>query len=528
MGVVSIMNHLINDPIGALWLIQQAKIEPFARLPVVSGMATRRKTEVESETGFRKELYPESYRPANSYIAHLQFHLRNEIVHLEFLQCLFQIIDKQIIQDWINAEPTGQYARRVAFLYEWLTDKQLIVPDNIGGSYVDVLSDKYLITASDSQVEKCSRWRVNNNLAGNRDFCPTLVKTPQFEQAMNLNVQTLLNDLMDEFGEDLLMRSSVWLTLRESKASFKIEGEGNQTTRIARFADVIARYTGKGEIPLDEITLSHLQKEILGDKVPFHHYGVRLSPVFVGQTHHFQEVVHYIAPSYPLVSAKLAGLKAFWQKTQGQSPIMRSAVLAFGFVYIHPLADGNGRVHRFLFNDVLRRDGVLPENVILPISGVIAESAHERQRYFALLDEVSKPLMQSIGNDYSFSKQQKVYADGIRSNLIFEAESKANPIWSYPNLSHHVIYLARLLEQVVNRDMREESLYLLHHEQAREAIKEIIEMPNDYADRIIRSARQNQGKLTNKLIKEFDFLENNEELWQRLFSAITQAFNNRF
>ena len=303
------MSNLINDPIGALWLIQQTGIEPFACLPVVSGMATRRKTEIESETGLRKELYPESYRPADSFIAHLQFHLRNEIVHLEFLQRLFQSIDKQIIQDWINAEPTGQYSRRVAFLYEWLTDKQLTVPDNIGGSYVDVLSDKYLITASATQVEKCSRWRVNNNLAGNRDFCPTLVKTSQFKQAMALNVQTLLNGLIDEFGEELLMRSSIWLTLRESKASFKIEGEGNQTTRIARFADVIARYTGKGEIPLDEISLSHLQKAILGDKVPFHHYGVRLSPVFVGQTHHFQEVVHYIAPSYPLVSAKLAGLK---------------------------------------------------------------------------------------------------------------------------------------------------------------------------------------------------------------------------
>ena len=519
------MNSVIGDPIGALWLMRHTGIKPFARLPVVSSIATRRKTETERETGFRQEWYPESYRPVDSLVAHLQFHLRYEIVHLEFLARLFDVIDQRIIQDWIDAEPTGQYARRVAFLYEWLTDNSLTVPNNIGGNYVNVLSDKHLITASDEQTQKCPRWRVNNNLAGNRDFCPTLIKTAQFEHAMALNVQVLLNGLIDEFGEELLMRSSVWLTLRESKASFKIEGEGNQTSRIARFADVIARLTGKGDLPLDDISLSHLQKEILGDKVVFNHYGVRLSPVFVGQTHHFQEIVHYIAPSYPLVPAKLAGLKAFWQKTQGQSPIMRSAVLAFGFVYIHPLADGNGRVHRFLFNDVLRRDGVLPDNVILPISGVIAESAQERQRYFALLDEVSKPLMQGIDNEYSFSKKQTVYDDGIRSNLVFDAENKANPIWSYPDLSCHVVYLADLIEQVVNRDMREESLYLLHHEQAREAIKEIIEMPNDYADRIIRSARQNQGKLTNKLIKEFDFLENNEDLWQQLLDAITNAFN---
>ena len=95
------------------------------RLAVVSGIGKCRKTEIEKETGFRQEWYPESYRPADTVVAHLQFHLRNEIVQLEFLQRLFERLDSQIIQDWIDAEPTGQYARRTAFLYEWLTDKDL-------------------------------------------------------------------------------------------------------------------------------------------------------------------------------------------------------------------------------------------------------------------------------------------------------------------------------------------------------------------------------------------------------------------
>ena len=85
-----------------------------------------------------------------------------------------------------------------------------------------------------------------------------------------------------------------------------------------------------------------------------------------------------------MLTNKLAGLQAFREKTIGQSSVMRAAVLAFGFIYIHPLADGNGRVHRFLFNDILRRDGVLPESVILPISDVIAESSSEQQRYAQL------------------------------------------------------------------------------------------------------------------------------------------------
>ena len=58
---------------------------------------------------------------------------------------------------------------------------------------------------------------------------------------------------------------------------------------------------------------------------------------------------------------------------------MRSAMLAFGFVTIHPLADGNGRVHRFLINDVLRRDGVVQEPVIVPVSALISRDAAEQR-----------------------------------------------------------------------------------------------------------------------------------------------------
>ncbi len=92
-----------------------------------------------------------------------------------------------------------------------------------------------------------------------------------------------------------------------------------------------------------------------------------------------QEIVHYIAPLPQDLEPMLAGLETFLDRTRGQSPLMRCAVAAFGFVYIHPLADGNGRVHRFLVNDLLRRDGAVPEPMILPVSALIAGSAAGRR-----------------------------------------------------------------------------------------------------------------------------------------------------
>ena len=49
------------------------------------------------------------------------------------------------------------------------------------------------------------------------------------------------------------------MTLRESKARFAIEGEADQADRIQRFAAVLARRTGEGELPLSDSALRELQ-----------------------------------------------------------------------------------------------------------------------------------------------------------------------------------------------------------------------------------------------------------------------------
>ena len=520
------MSGNIQNPIGGLWLKRFAGLGDSVFLPVQSGINSRRKTVFDEKSGQRYELYQAINCPDNTPQAHLAFYLRHEIPDLAFLYQIFNTLGGDFVQDWINREPTGQYARRVAFLYEWLTGEELTVPSNLNGNYIDALDSKKVLTADKDKTVKNSRWRVNNNLAGNRYFCPTIIKTPSFEQAISLDIDYLIKELNNEFGEDLLARSSVYLTLGESRASFQIEGEGQATSRIQRFAEVIARHTGQGDLPIFPKRLSELQQAILGDKTLLSDFGLRQSPVFIGQSFLSDEVVHYIAPVDRL-SERLNGLQDFWNKTTTQSPVLRCAVLAFGFVYIHPLADGNGRLHRFLLNDSLHRDGVLPNNMILPFSSTITQSAAERKRYADILETISKPLMQHIQGFYNFDKQRKIYADGIRSNLIFEDTTLAEPFWRYPNLTPHIEYISALIKTVVEHNMREQSQYLQKHEQTREKLKELAEMPNDYADRIIRSICENKGQLSNKLIKEFDFLKDNQDLWQRMITVVKTAFEDK-
>lgn len=315
------------------------------------------------------------------------------------------------------------------------------------------------------------------------------------------------------------------MTLRESRASFEIEGEADKTDRIQRFADVLARRTGQGDTaPLDDASLAALQREILGQRTTVQRFGLRQSPAFVGEVVRYQEVVHYVAPPPEDLVDMLSGLQTFLHRTQGQSSVMRAAVAAFGFIYIHPLADGNGRVHRFLINDVLRRDGVVQDPMILPVSSLIASDATERRTYDRILDVVSRPLMRALGETCRFAETPTVYPDGVASNLVFEGVEAARHAWRCLDLSPHVGYLAEVVQRTIREDMLQESRYLRSHGQARAAIKGIVEMPDMQIDRVIRSIENNRGELSGALRKELPILQE-PSLWAAIVQVVWRAFD---
>ena len=510
-----------NNLLGGAWLAANYGIEPVMPLQTVSHLGGRRATHVSE--GITTEIYVESMRPSATLRGHLTFHLKHEIPNLELLSRLFVKINPHELTAWIDDEPSGQYAKRVGFFYEFITGRTLDIQSKILGGYIAVLDDEKQVAASPEHTVLNQRWRVRDNLPGTSAFCPFIRKTNDALKAINVDVASLMQDLALEFGEELLMRSAVWMTLRESKSSFAIEGEANQTDRIQRFADVLSRRTGQHPWPLTQKALASLQSEILGKRTTLQTFGIRQSPVFVGEVARNQEVVHYIAPPAQDLAAMLEGLVTFLERTQGQSSVMRSAVAAFGFVYIHPLADGNGRVHRFLINDVLRRDGVVKGPMILPVSSLISSDQTERHAYQDILDSISRPLMQSLTDLYEFAGTLTTYPDGVTSNFVFHGDDLAQHTWRFPDFTQHVIYMSHILERTVLQDMRDESRYLRSHTQARLAIKDIIEMPDVQLDRVIRSAQANQGKLSNILLKEIPMLEE-PGVWDEIVEAIENAF----
>jgi hypothetical protein len=461
-----------------------------------SRLGTQNHTEMHAAAELRS--WTPQYQPDDSFRGHFEFGLKYERLNFEFFSRVFESVDPQEIIAWVKDAPTGAYARRTAFFYEWFTAKVLDAPNtaaNVG--YVDALDADLYLTAT--QTTNVKRWKVRDNLPGLRGYCPLVHLGPQAQRSWIYDVQAGVEDLNTTYGADLLLRSSVWLTLKESRASFAIEREQDQNDRVKRFAAAMGELSGRMEDPLGTQGLETLQNAILGTAVL--RLGIRQSPVFVGQSSFHGQVVHYIAPPPSVVQDMLQGLRDFEQRTRGQNTVARTAAVSFAFVYLHPLSDGNGRVHRFLLNHLLAADGVIPSNIIIPVSATIAGSPAGRAEYDRVLESFSKPLMRRYEGEYNFSALH-TYPDGVSSDFNFAADKDALHAWRYPSLAAHVRYVSELLHTTVEHEMAQEAAALRDNDASREAIKQLVEMPDADADRIIASLRNNGWMVSGKLRRD--------------------------
>ncbi len=474
----------------------------------------------ESPQGIQRQ-YPGVYRPADTFAGHFEFGLKYEEIHLEFFSRLFAACGPEPLVQWCRAEPLGQYARRAGFFYEWLTGRRLDVPDLTRGSYVDAVDGHRYLTRTESVRER--RWRINNNLPGTPAFCPLVRRTQALGQVLGLDLRAALVELDREFGEEVLMRASAWLSLKESRASFLIEHEADETDRIKRFAHVMAEHSGKLEEPLTSSCLTLLQQGILGDHAL--RLGLRQSPVFVGQSTIRDNIVHYIGPHFSQLPRMLEGLRVFEQTTRGRESLARAATLAFGFVYLHPMSDGNGRIHRFLINDTLQRDQAIPPGVIVPLSATITRVREFGHGYDRVLEVFSRPFMRRYDTAYRFGELLS-YEDGARSNLVFDAYEDANHAWSYPDLTEHVLYTAQLVAHTIQSEMADEARVLVRFQLAQQRIKAVLEMPDADAVRMIRSVKESGWRVSGKLAKEYPRLDDTA-MALRIVEAVQSAFEDR-
>ena len=169
---------------------------------------------------------------------HLVFALKYEGINLLFFKKLFDKLSENEIVSILQLEPTGQYSRKIWFLYEWLLQKQLNIKDLTIKNFIPLLDEKlqYAIKG-----ERSARHRIINNLPGTVDFCPLIFKTEKLETQINAKLSEKKNTYLNSVHKDVLQRASSFLLLKDSKASFTIEDENPGSNRAMRWGKAIGQ-----------------------------------------------------------------------------------------------------------------------------------------------------------------------------------------------------------------------------------------------------------------------------------------------
>ena len=128
---------------------------------------------VRMENGIR--VYDQRYQPEGNVAGHIFFALKHETLDLLVLKSILIKLGAKTVTAVITTYQGKQQARRLWFLYEWLTDDRLSLEDiSPGVRYLPPLETDNHFTGPQRQSP---RHKITNNLLGNRDFCPVVRKT---------------------------------------------------------------------------------------------------------------------------------------------------------------------------------------------------------------------------------------------------------------------------------------------------------------------------------------------------------------
>jgi hypothetical protein len=81
-----------------------------------------------------RETYPRGYWPGDSDFAHLEFALKREGIHLQFLRELLPKLSADELTAFVRSKPTGANTRRIWLLYEEFTGSFVLPVPLLKGS----------------------------------------------------------------------------------------------------------------------------------------------------------------------------------------------------------------------------------------------------------------------------------------------------------------------------------------------------------------------------------------------------------
>lgn len=448
-------------------------------------------------------VFDKRYWPGDELADHLEFLLKHDDADLLVLRRIFAALPQAEIEAIVRAAPTATHVRRTWFLYETLTGRTIDVADAPRVTAIDLLDPKAYFTG---KPRLSKRHRVRDNLLGTGRYSPVIRRTAALEQSLALDLAARARETVGRTSGHLVARAASFLLLADTRASFQIEGERPPRNRLERWGRAVLQ-AGRNKLTVDEMIRLH---NVLIEDTRFVHAALRADGVFMGERDHLGDPLpEFIgARAQDLVDLMAGMLEANDRmRDDGIDPVLQAAATAFGFVYIHPFEDGNGRLHRCLIHHVLAERRFTPTGVVFPVSSVMLDRIDD---YRTTLQAHSGPLMPYI--EWRPTPDRNV-----------EVLSDTSDLYRYFDCTHAAEFLFACVQRTVEEDLPREIDYLRRHDLAIRRIMEAVEMPDRLAENLAMFIRQNHGALSkNRRDGEFKQLTDDEV--QRIERIVVEAF----
>lgn len=492
-------------PIGNEWLKLHYKLSNYI-LTHTSYIGSNESIELTSK-GNIIQVYGTKYDVEDAPLNHVEFGLKYDDFNLDFLKAILEKIPVSEVELYVAASPGSRYSKKIGFLFEFLTGKKIDLSKPIAGNYVDLLDPTKYIT---SEAIKNTRWRINNNLLGSSKYCPIVRKTKELKELLDHDIEQKIGDLKKSFNPEIFSRAINYLYKKETKSSYEIEREEPTPDRMERFVSLLAKAgTVVNEELLSKERLVHLQNAIVDPR--FAALGFRHFQNYVGESlPYYNQLIHYVCPPPSVLFSAMEGLQETATRTNGISPEIRAAIISFGFVFIHPFEDGNGRIHRFLIHDVLVHDKIVPHGLIIPVS---AHMLNNMKEYDAALEKYSKPLLQRV-------RYEKL-DDG---EIKITNEQEVEGYYRFPDLTDQCVYLIRTLHATLTEDMPDELLFIQRYDEAKKELQRIVDMPDKLITMMLTFLHQNKGVFPKRRRESFSMLSDEEIT--KMQTAYRKIFDN--
>ena len=217
---------------------------------------------------------------------------------------------------------------------------------------------------------------------------------------------------------------------------------------------------------------------------------------YVGRTRpDYSEEVVYPCPKPEDLPALMDGwISSYGSMAGGVDPVVIAASASFGFVYLHPFEDGNGRLHRFIVHHALAQRAYTPDGVIFPVSSAMYRRRKEYEMVLETFSRLVTPYVQ-----YELDDQNRMTVLNDTLNL-----------YRYPDLTRHAEFLYSCIAETLVNDWPRQLRFLKIFDAAFRAVQNIVDMPDAKVRLIVKLLLQNNGGLADRKRDAFSFLRDEE------------------